>query len=50
MDASDPLILARAVLIESAALLVRYASEPLASRWRRFIAGVLGALAPEELL
>lgn len=29
---------------------VRYTSEPLASWWRRFIAGVLGALAPEELL
>jgi putative cardiolipin synthase len=29
---------------------VRYTSEPLASWWRRFISGVLGALAPEELL
>ena len=30
--------------------LVRYGSEPLASWWRRFVASVLGALAPEELL
>jgi len=30
--------------------LVRYASEPLASWWQRFLSGVLGALAPEELL
>jgi putative cardiolipin synthase len=30
--------------------LVRYDSEPLASWWRRFLSGVLGALAPEELL
>jgi putative cardiolipin synthase len=29
---------------------VRYASEPLASGWRRFIGSVLGVLAPEELL
>jgi putative cardiolipin synthase len=30
--------------------LVRYNSEPLASWWRRFVSGALGALAPEELL
>ncbi len=30
--------------------LVRYASEPLAGWWRRFIASLLGTLAPEELL
>jgi len=30
--------------------LVSYTSEPLASWWRRFVCGVLGALAPEELL
>ncbi|BCB27328.1 phospholipase D family protein [Sulfurimicrobium lacus] len=30
--------------------LVRYGSEPLASVWRRMIAGLLGTLAPEELL
>jgi len=29
---------------------VRYNSEPLAGWWRRFVAGVLGPLAPEELL
>jgi len=29
---------------------VRYTSEPLASWWRRIFAGVLSALAPEELL
>lgn len=29
---------------------VRYAEEPLAGAWRRFLSGVLGALAPEELL
>lgn len=30
--------------------LVRYNSEPLVSIWRRMVAGLLGALAPEELL
>ena len=30
--------------------LVRYASEPLASWWRRVVSGLLGALAPEEML
>jgi hypothetical protein len=30
--------------------LVRYADEPLASWWRRSISGLLGALAPEDLL
>lgn len=30
--------------------LVRYASEPLASWWRRIVSALLGALAPEELL
>jgi len=30
--------------------LVRYTSEPLASWWRRFTSGLLGALAPEEML
>ena len=30
--------------------LVRYTSEPLASWWRRIVSGLLGALAPEELL
>ncbi|BAN36874.1 phospholipase D precursor (plasmid) [Sulfuricella denitrificans skB26] len=30
--------------------LVRYDSEPLASVWRRMVAGLLGTLAPEELL
>lgn len=30
--------------------LVRYSSEPLASWWRRIVSGLLGALAPEELL
>jgi putative cardiolipin synthase len=29
---------------------VRYDSEPLAGIWRRMVAGLLGALAPEELL
>lgn len=29
---------------------VRYTSEPLASWWRRIVSGLLGALAPEELL
>jgi len=29
---------------------VRYTSEPLASWWRRILSGLLGALAPEELL
>ena len=29
---------------------VRYTDEPLASWWRRFVARLLGALAPEELL
>ena len=29
---------------------VRYTSEPLASLWRRIVSGLLGALAPEELL
>lgn len=29
---------------------VRYASEPLASLWRRWVTWLLGALAPEELL
>lgn len=29
---------------------VRYASEPLASWWRRIVSGLLGTLAPEELL
>lgn len=29
---------------------VRYTSEPLASLWRRITSGLLGALAPEELL
>jgi putative cardiolipin synthase len=29
---------------------VRYESEPLASVWRRIIASLLGALAPEEML
>ena len=29
---------------------VSYTSEPLASWWRRIISGMLGALAPEELL
>lgn len=29
---------------------VRYGSEPLAGGWRRFIAGLLGRLAPEDML
>ena len=29
---------------------VRYSGEPLASWWRRVVSGLLGALAPEELL
>lgn len=29
---------------------VHYDSEPLAGVWRRLIAGLLGTLAPEELL
>ena len=30
--------------------MVRYTSEPLASWWRRLVSGLLGALAPEDLL
>lgn len=30
--------------------LVHYSGEPLASAWRRIVAGLIGALAPEELL
>jgi cardiolipin synthase C len=29
---------------------VRYRSEPLAGGWRRFVAGLLGRFAPEEML
>jgi len=36
--------------IRDDAKMVQYDSEPLASWWRRFIAGLFGAFAPEELL